>query len=391
VSDSVARVVDRVEAVRDDALEQPVHGQRTGAVLGLMLLAAFSICLVTGLWSHYAQHPTSWFTWPARPAGLYRVSQGAHVVTGLMTVPLLLAKLYAMWPKLFKRPPVRSVTHAAERLMLLPLVAASLFLLHTGVANIAHWYPWRLYFPSAHWWAAWLLVGSLLTHALIKAPIVRREFWPADADTSDVTAAAAAGARPRRAFIAGTVATAAVVGFTSVGQTFAPLRRFIALAPRDPEVGPQGIPVNKSAVSARVIESATTPDYRLSVEGRVDQSLEFSVDELRAMGQHSAELPISCVEGWSASAVWTGIRLRDLVAAAGGAPDAAVMVESLQPSGRYRTSEINATVVQDPDTLLALQINGEDLHLDHGAPVRLICPNRPGVLQTKWVARVEVL
>lgn len=44
----------------------------------------------------------------------------------------------------------------------------------------------------------------------------------------------------------------------------------------------------------------------------------------------------------------------------------------------------------DPQTLLALRINGEDLAPDHGYPCRIIAPNRPGVLQTKWVSRLEV-
>jgi len=43
------------------------------------------------------------------------------------------------------------------------------------------------------------------------------------------------------------------------------------------------------------------------------------------------------------------------------------------------------------EALLAMRVNGEDLALDHGYPLRLIAPNRPGVMQTKWVARVVVL
>jgi DMSO/TMAO reductase YedYZ molybdopterin-dependent catalytic subunit len=44
----------------------------------------------------------------------------------------------------------------------------------------------------------------------------------------------------------------------------------------------------------------------------------------------------------------------------------------------------------DGDTLLALFLDGEPLHPDHGYPVRLIGPNRPGVLQTKWVSELRV-
>jgi DMSO/TMAO reductase YedYZ molybdopterin-dependent catalytic subunit len=66
-------------------------------------------------------------------------------------------------------------------------------------------------------------------------------------------------------------------------------------------------------------------------------------------------------------------------------------VESLQSRGPYRSSTFTAGQADYPETLLAYGIDGEPLHIDHGFPVRLIAPNRPGVLQTKWVARVVVL
>ena len=45
--------------------------------------------------------------------------------------------------------------------------------------------------------------------------------------------------------------------------------------------------------------------------------------------------------------------------------------------------------VRSPLTLLATRLNGQVLDADHGYPVRLIAPDRPGVLQTKWVQRVR--
>ena len=80
-----------------------------------------------------------------------------------------------------------------------------------------------------------------------------------------------------------------------------------------------------------------------------------------------------------------------LVLAGAGDAETGVQVESLQRGGRYRRSTLNSSHVRDPETLLALEVNGERLHLDHGYPVRLIAPNLPGVLQTKWVARLVVL
>lgn len=53
--------------------------------------------------------------------------------------------------------------------------------------------------------------------------------------------------------------------------------------------------------------------------------------------------------------------------------------------------EMGAEYVRDPLTLLALTLNGQVLEPDHGYPARIMAPNRPGVLQTKWVTRLEVL
>jgi DMSO/TMAO reductase YedYZ molybdopterin-dependent catalytic subunit len=81
----------------------------------------------------------------------------------------------------------------------------------------------------------------------------------------------------------------------------------------------------------------------------------------------------------------------DLLERAGASPHARVRVVSLQTRGGYRVSEMGQEHALDPLTLLALRLNGQELSPDHGYPVRLISPNRPGVLQTKWVGRLEVL
>ena len=85
------------------------------------------------------------------------------------------------------------------------------------------------------------------------------------------------------------------------------------------------------------------------------------------------------------------MRVRDLLAMAGAEDDRTVLVESLEPQGAYRTSTLNPGQAADRDTLLATHLADEPLALDHGYPCRLIAPNRPGVLQTKWVTRVTVL
>ena len=81
---------------------------RTAAWLGSALGVAFTVCFLTGLYSHLHQHEPAWLDLPTRPAGLYRVTQGMHVVTGFATVPLLLAKLTVVHRHLLVWPPVRS-------------------------------------------------------------------------------------------------------------------------------------------------------------------------------------------------------------------------------------------------------------------------------------------
>jgi hypothetical protein len=366
----------------------PLHDERVAAFLGIALGVTFTVCFFTGLWSHLVQSPPSWFSRPPRPAGLYRVTQGVHVATGLATIPLLLAKLWVVYPKLFAWPPFRSVAVAVERVALLPLIGGGLFLVGTGLANINLWYPWPFSFRTAHYWAAWITIGALIIHVGAKWSSTRnalsRDSKPHDADSP--------GARAdRRAFL-GTIGAASVlITLTTVGQTVGPLRRLAMLAPRRPDTGPQGFPINRTARTAGVLVAAQGHKYRLIVTGAVARELSLTRDELAALPQHETTLPIACVEGWSASPRWRGVQVRELLARAGVVGGAAVRVESLQRRRAYRTSMLEPAETRDPDTLLALEVDAEPLHIDHGYPVRLIGPNRPGVLQTKWVTRLVVL
>jgi DMSO/TMAO reductase YedYZ molybdopterin-dependent catalytic subunit len=367
----------------------PLHDERTAAVLGVALGVSFAVCFLTGLTSHLLQHPTAWFRWPTGPVWLYRVTQGVHVATGLASVPLLLAKLWTVYPHLWARPPVRNVAHGLERLSLLPLVGGSLFMLVTGVQNIARWYAWGFNFTASHYAVAWITIGALVVHIGAKLHVTRRALGQEDVVRHDEVAPSAAGVS-RRGFLTAVGAGSVAVTLATVGQTVRPLRALSVLAPRDPQVGPQGLPVNKTATSAKVRELITDPAWRLVVAGAVDHPLTLSLDDLRAMDQHVVLLPITCVEGWSATGRWRGVPLRDVLRRAGAAEGARVTVESVQARSRYRTSKVASALAHHPDTLLALELGGEPLHPDHGFPVRLIAPNRPGVLQTKWLGKVVV-
>ncbi|MFV0460856.1 MAG: molybdopterin-dependent oxidoreductase [Actinomycetales bacterium] len=428
----------------ENAFRSHSRSERVTSLLGIALAVTFSICLVTGLISHQLQEPiddgTGWLAWPTGPAWGYRLTQGVHVASGLASIPLLLAKLWSVYPKLFRWPPAVDVADALGRLSLAVLVGSAIFQLLTGLLDIAHWYSvMPFFFPDAHYGTAWVASGAIAIHVGTKLPVVRRalaggsaehrpgpQSVPSASQSTDAGSAAAPrrggddegadgqdrsdldGASPaalgpeggrapgldRRGFLGGVALATGAVTVTTIGQSVPILSGLAVLAPRDPRVGPQGLPVNKTAESARVLESANAADYALLVVGPGQVSL--SLADLRALPQHSVELPIACVEGWSATGHWTGVRMRDLLLLAGFDPAddndrSFVRVESLQRRGRYRASSLPSRFAADPRTLLALQLGDEPLHLQHGYPARLIAPNRPGVLQTKWVSTVTVL
>ncbi|MGZ6748772.1 MAG: molybdopterin-dependent oxidoreductase, partial [Nocardioides sp.] len=153
--------------------------------------------------------------------------------------------------------------------------------------------------------------------------------------------------------------------------------------------GPQGIPINKSARAARVTTTATSPSYLLTVS-HGDTRRTFTRAELLALPQSTHELPIACVEGWSASGTWTGVPVRDLLDLVDAPAGSEVAVTSLQQGGYYGHTTLPGNFADDRRTLLALALDGQPLALDHGYPARLIAPDRPGVLQTKWVTSLEV-
>ncbi len=382
VADSPARAAAATAAAtgaaRFASLNERLRSERLTTQLGIAVGVCFAVCFATGLISHFIQHPAWWFYWPSRPVNLYRITQGVHVATGLALIPLLLAKLWSVFHKLFEWPPARDAAHALERLSIAVLVAAGIFQVVTGLLNVARWYAaMPFFFTVAHYWTAWIAIGAIVVHIGVKLPVIRRGLQPHQVSPS------------RRGVLAAVAATMGLVTVTTVGQTLRPLAGLDLLGQRRPDIGPQGLPVNRSATAAQVLQTARDPAYRLVLTGPAGRR-ELSLAQLSAMPQHTVRLPITCVEGWSSDATWTGVRLSYLLDLVAAPADWYAHLESLQRRGGYRTSRIGPPHSRDPLTLVALRLGGEPLHIDHGFPCRLIAPNRPGVLQTKWLARITV-
>lgn len=364
----------------------PLHHPRVATVLGRWLGSAVVVCFLTGLYSHFLQDTPSWLPAPSRPANLYRVTQGLHVVSGTVAVPLLLAKLWTVYPKLFAKLNPKEIGRTVERLSILVLVSAMGLELFIGFVNTLQWYPWPFPFRQTHYALAWVIVGALLVHLAVKLPLIRTH-WRRTSELVPASLPAGTTGLTRRGLFRTVAGAATLVGITTAGQSATPLGSVAVLAPRKPHIGPQGLPVNRAAEAAGV--TGIGADWRFTIMG--PRQLSYSLDELRNLPQNRSALPIACVEGWSQGGRWEGIRIRDLLELCGAPAKSRVRVLSMEKGGFYATSELPEEFAADPLTLLALRLNGTELALDHGFPARIIAPNRPGVLQTKWVHRLEVI
>ncbi len=403
----------------------PIRGPWLTAVFGSVLLVGITILFVTGLASYAAYNPDLGgndltpnkgvlgfylFDWPTRPYWLYRLNQGVHVTLGIVLVPVLLAKLWSVVPKLFDWPPVRSLAQLIERLSLLLLVGGAIFVFATGIINIQYWYePLPGSFYSLHFYGSWVFIGAFVVHVGIRFPRMVRALR--SRSLRGELRVDTAATRPEPPDSHGLVATdpaeptmsrrgaLALVGGGSLtlfvmtaGQSIGgPLRSTALLAPRGQDYGdgPNGFQVNKTAFAAGVIGPQTGESWQLELIGP-GEPVRMGRDELLAMPQHTARLPIACVEGWSTgNQSWSGVRLADLARLA-GLPDASsVLVESVQVGSAFAVTSLRRNQILDPLSLLALQVNGVDLSLDHGFPARVIVPANPGVHNTKWVGRMS--
>jgi DMSO/TMAO reductase YedYZ molybdopterin-dependent catalytic subunit len=397
----------------------PLRGPWLTATLGSILLPLVLVVAATGFFSNAAYQPglgrnalippggpqPFGFGWPASPSWLYAVNQGLHVTVGIVAVPLLLAKLWSVAPRLFGWPPLRSPAHAIERLAVLALVGSAIFEFATGILNVQLYYPWHFNFVVAHYYGAWVFVAALTLHVAIKVPTIARA-WRERGALAPLRArleqtvpepyeeGGLAPPRPaaptisRRGLLALVGSASAGLLVVTAGQSVGgPLRRLALLAPRGQSVvgdGPNGFPVNKTAATAGIKPIDTGSAWRLTILGT--QERELSRSDLLAMEQHEARLPIACVEGWSSTQRWSGVRLRDLAAIAGVRGETVLRVESLQARGVLRRATLGPDQHRAEDALLALRVNGADLSLDHGFPARVIVPGLPGVHCTKWVA-----
>jgi DMSO/TMAO reductase YedYZ molybdopterin-dependent catalytic subunit len=135
------------------------------------------------------------------------------------------------------------------------------------------------------------------------------------------------------------------------------------------------------------LQAAAFSDWRLKIEGSVGRPRTFSLAELKALPARTQITKHTCEEGWSAISEWTGVPLRAVLEAAG-----------MRPSARF----VNFFAFDDvaegidmfdalhPQTILAYGMNGRDLPIGHGAPLRLRVETQLGYKSVKFLDRIVV-
>ena len=142
------------------------------------------------------------------------------------------------------------------------------------------------------------------------------------------------------------------------------------------------------AAEYRRLQGVGFAEWKLSVEGRVATPRTFSLAELKQLPSRTQITRHACEEGWSAIGEWTGVPLRLVLEAAGIEPSARFVKYSAYDDW---VDSIDLLDALHPQTILAYGMNGRDLPIPHGAPVRLRVETQLGAKSLKFLDRLIVL
>ena len=155
--------------------------------------------------------------------------------------------------------------------------------------------------------------------------------------------------------------------------------------------------VDPAAADYKALKAEGFAGYRLVIDGLVERPLSLSLAELRTRPAQSQITKHDCVEGWTAIAEWTGVRLETLLDEAGLKPQARYIVfhcfdalDQREAGERYYES-IDLIDARHPQTILAWEMNGEVLPVPHGAPLRLRVERQLGYKHAKYIKRIEAV
>lgn len=131
-------------------------------------------------------------------------------------------------------------------------------------------------------------------------------------------------------------------------------------------------------------------DYRLEITGLVHRPLRLRLDELEAMSSVTMVREFQCVTGWRVPGVrWQGVRLRDVLDAAGVATDARAV--SFESYDRVDSESLTLAQARLEDVIVAYRMLGRPITIEHGGPVRLYVAPMFGYKSLKWLSAIRVV
>jgi DMSO/TMAO reductase YedYZ molybdopterin-dependent catalytic subunit/thiosulfate reductase cytochrome b subunit len=134
--------------------------------------------------------------------------------------------------------------------------------------------------------------------------------------------------------------------------------------------------------------------WKLPVNGLVQQPLLLSLAELRAMPQTRQITQHCCIQGWSAFAEWTGVPLAEILKRCKVLPQARYLIfhsHQVDEQGREYYGSLDIQEARHPQTILAYEMNGAPLLMNHGAPLRLRVETKLGFKMIKWLEAIELI
>jgi DMSO/TMAO reductase YedYZ molybdopterin-dependent catalytic subunit len=149
---------------------------------------------------------------------------------------------------------------------------------------------------------------------------------------------------------------------------------------------PNGKPPQDEAFKR--LQAGAFADWRLAIDGMVARPASFSLAELKSYPSRSQITHLACEEGWSFIAEWTGVPLIQVLTAVGILPEAKYVVYSSIQRGWW--DSVDMADALHPQTLVTYGMNGGDLPVGHGGPLRLRVPRQLGYKSVKYIARLTV-
>ena len=136
-------------------------------------------------------------------------------------------------------------------------------------------------------------------------------------------------------------------------------------------------------------------DWKLRIHGLVERPLALTLAQLQALPPRTQITMHNCDEGWSAVGQWTGVPLARLLGLSGMRPSARYVVfhclDKLQMDGNYYYESLDLFDAMHPQTILAYGMNGKQLPVGYGAPIRLRVETQIGYKNAKYVDRIELV